>query len=173
MKIVHLWPTIHCFKCNKLGHYARDCHNRPYANIEPMVFDYARSPKYCHVCNQLGHLPSHCLNRSHINAVASINPDGGVGRKELYSRSGNFPNNRGNRQMRSKTYITCWNCREKGHYQKECRAPPSGQNRGNISEKLGLSFHKEADGRREDILTYNSSLAGSSDSCFIKIGKKK
>ena len=134
MKIVHLWPTKHCFKCNKLGHYARDCHNRPYANIEPMVFDYARSPKYCHVCNQLGHLPSHCLNRSHINAVASINPDGGVGRKELYSRSGNFPNNRGNRQMRSKTYITCWNCREKGHYQNECRAPPSGQNRGNISE---------------------------------------
>ena len=36
--------------------------------------------------------------------------------------------------MRSKAYITCWNCREKGHYQNECHVPPSSQNRGNISE---------------------------------------
>ena len=85
MKIDHLGPTNHCLKFNKLGHYAKDCHNRPYANIEPKEFDYAWSPKHCHVCNQLGHLASHCLNRSHINAVASINPDGGVGRKESYS----------------------------------------------------------------------------------------
>ena len=74
MKIDHLGPTNHCLKFN-----------RPYANIEPKEFDYAWSPKHCHVCNQLGHLASHCLNRSHINAVASINPDGGVGRKESYS----------------------------------------------------------------------------------------
>ena len=76
MEIDHLQPIKHCFKYNKLGHYARDCHNRPYSNIEPMEFDYARSPKYCHVCNQLGHLASHCLNRSHVNAVASVNPEG-------------------------------------------------------------------------------------------------
>ena len=113
MEIDHLQPTKHCFKCNKLGHYARDCHNRPYANIEPMEFDYARSPKYCHICNQLGHLASHCLKRSHVNAVASINLDEGVGRTESYSRNGNFPNDRGNRQMRSKAHITCWNCRER------------------------------------------------------------
>ena len=37
---------------------------------------------------------------------------------------------------------------------------------------LGLSFHKEADGKREDILTHNSSLAGSSNSYLIKIGKR-
>ena len=134
MEIDHLRPTKHCFKCNKLGHCARDCHNRPYAYIEPMEFDYARSPNYCHVCNQLGHLASHCLIGYHINAVASINPDGDAGRKELYSRNGNFLNNRGNRQMRSKAHFTVWNRRDKGHYQNECRAPPSGQNRGNISE---------------------------------------
>ena len=104
------------------------------SHTEPMEVEYALPPKYCHVCNQLGHLASHCLTRSHINAVASINPDRGVGRKESYSINRNFPNNRGNRQMRSKAYITCWNCREKGHYQNECHAPPSSQNRGNSSE---------------------------------------
>ena len=107
MEIDHLRPTKQCFKCNKLGHCVRECHNRPYAYVEPMEFDHARSPKHCHVCNQLRHLASHCLNRSYINTVASINPDGGVGRKESYSQNGNFPNNRGKRQMRSKTYITC------------------------------------------------------------------
>ena len=44
MEIDHLQPTKHCFKYDKLGHYARHCHNRPYSNIEPMEFDYARSP---------------------------------------------------------------------------------------------------------------------------------
>ena len=70
-------------------------------HTEPMEVEYALPPKHCHVCNQLGHLASHCLNKSHINAVASNNLDGGVGRKESYSRNGNFPNDRGNRQMRS------------------------------------------------------------------------
>ena len=103
-------------------------------HTEPTEVEYALPPKHCHVCYQLGHLASHCSNRPHINAVASINPDRGDGWKESYSRNSNFPNNRGIRQMRSKTYITCWNCREKGHYQNECCAPPRGQNRGNISE---------------------------------------
>ena len=103
-------------------------------HTEPMEVEYALPPKHCHVCYQLGHLATHCSNSSHINAVASINPDRGVGRKESYSINRNFPYNRGNRQMRSKAYITCWNCREKGHYQNECRSPPSGQNTGNISE---------------------------------------
>ena len=100
-------------------------------HTEPMEVEYALPPKHCHVCYQLGHLASHCSNRPHINAVASINPDRGVGRKESYSINRNFPNNRGNRQMRSKAYITC---REKVHYQNVCHAPPSSQNRGNISE---------------------------------------
>ena len=97
-----LRPTKHCFKCKKLGHYAKDCHDRPYVNavnsneqhIELMELEYARSPKHCYVCNQLGHLVRHCLNRSHINAVASNNPDGGgggFGRKESYSKNGIFP----------------------------------------------------------------------------------
>ena len=103
-------------------------------HTEPIEVEYALPPKYCHVCNHLGHLASHCSNRSHINAVASINPYRGVGRKESYSINRNFPNNRGNRQMRSKAYITSWNCREKEHYQNGCHAPPSSQNRGNISE---------------------------------------
>ena len=103
-------------------------------HTEPMEVEYALPPKHCHVCYQLGHLASHCSNRPHINVVASINPDRGVGRKESYSRNGNFPNDRGNRQMRSKAHIICWNCREKGHYQNQCHAPPIGENRGKISE---------------------------------------
>ena len=102
--------------------------------LEPMEVEYALPPKHCYVCNHIGHLARHCLNMSHINAVASNNPDGGVGRKESYSRNGNIPNDRGNRQMKSKAHIICWNYREKGHYQNECCAPPRGQNRGNISE---------------------------------------
>ena len=108
--------------------------NSNVCHIKPMALEHARCSKLCCICNQLGRLARHCLNRSHINAVASINPDRGVGRKESYSINRNFPNNRGNRQMRSKAYITCWNCREKGHYQNEFHAPPSSQNRGNISE---------------------------------------
>ena len=103
-------------------------------HTEPMEVEYALPPKHCYVCNHIGHLARHCLNRSHINAVASTIPDGGVGRKESYSRNGNFPNDRGNRQMRSKAHIICWNCREEGHYQNECHAPPTGENRGKISE---------------------------------------
>ena len=64
-------------------------------HTEPMEVEYALPPKHCHVCYQLGHLASHCSNRPHINAVASINPDRGVGRKESYSINRNFPNNRG------------------------------------------------------------------------------
>ena len=103
-------------------------------HTEPMEVEYALPPKHCHVCYQLGQLASHCSNRPHINAVASINPDRGVGRKESYSINRNFPNDRGNRQMRSKAHIICWNCREKGHYQNECHAPLIGENRGKILE---------------------------------------
>ena len=141
MEIDHLRPKKQYFKCNKIGHYARDCHNRSNVNvvtsngqhIEPMDIDYTQFPSHCFICNQSGHLARDCFNRSHVNAVVPNYPDGGVRRKDSYTKNRNFPNNRGNRQLRSKAHITCWNCREKGNYKNECYAPPNGQNNGNAS----------------------------------------
>ena len=141
MEIDHLRPKKQCFKCNKIGHYAKDCHNRSNVNvvtsnghnIEPMDIDYTQSRSHCFICNQSGHLARDCFNRSHVNAVMPNYPDGGVRRKDSYTKNRNFPNNRGNRRLRSKAHITCWNCREKGHYKNQCYAPPNGQNNGNAS----------------------------------------
>ena len=59
----------HCFKSNKIGHCARDCHDKSNVNavnsigqhIEPMDVDYAQSPSHCFICNQSGHLTIDCL----------------------------------------------------------------------------------------------------------------
>ena len=99
MEIDDLQPKKPCFKCNKIGHYSRDCENRSYVNnavnsigqhIEPMDVIYAQSPKHCFICNHLGHLARDCFNRSHINAVMANYPDGDVRRKDWYTKNATF-----------------------------------------------------------------------------------
>ena len=83
MEIDHLRPKNLVFKCNKIGHYSRDCHIRSYVNnavnsigqhIELMDVDYAQSPKLCFIRNHLGNLAKDCFNKSLINAVLANYP---------------------------------------------------------------------------------------------------
>ena len=106
MEIDHLWPTKHCFKCNKLEHCARDCHKRPDANIEPMEFDYARSPKH-------GMQSIRTFGQSLFKQLHPFIQMGVLEGKNHIHETATFLIT-GVRQMRSKTYITCWNCRGKG-----------------------------------------------------------
>ncbi|CAI9735915.1 coiled-coil domain-containing 113-like [Octopus vulgaris] len=96
-----------CFKCHRMGHYARDCYSdRCYqchksGHLAKHCFTFVSR---CYVCNQLGHVARQC-NQQEILSGCCYNC-GQQGHVQRYC-----PN---------LIYRTCYRCGETGHVARKC-----------------------------------------------------
>ena len=98
-----------CFKCRKIGHFARDCPDKS-DNLEG-------DSRQCYTCGQRGHIASKCMQ--------------GQGGRQSLGRGGRSAetcfrcNNRGHMSYQCRTDVsrTCKNCGKFGHVAAQCRSP--------------------------------------------------
>ena len=117
-----------CFKCDMMGHMARDCRAQPLLSPTRAV--------ECYRCHRFGHISRDCPSNSGGNWANSANQGGG------WTRSGQGLacrkcGNKGHTadQCRTDMTKTCQYCSKKGHLVHECRSLPDNNAAGN-SEPL-------------------------------------
>lgn len=121
-----------CFKCNEVGHFARDC-----SNASTAVAANERKPdtgnRGCFNCNEAGHIARNCTKES---APKSFGENPNLKDVDCYKcgETGHMARNctsatniRSNENQRNIQEPECYNCNNIGHLARNCPSAKSGR----------------------------------------------